>query len=150
KNLQLPENARLFALLNIAVADAVVLCWEAKYQHKRWRPITAIREEDPRWAPLLHTPPSPTYPSAHSAAAGAAAAVLAQFIGKDDVEVTVGSDGFPGTEQTYASFSQAAREAGKSRVYGGVQFESDNREGLALGKSVAEEVLRTQLLSEDV
>lgn len=159
RNLQLPETARLFALLNLAMADAGILCWESKYRFRLWRPITAIREADrddnpateadPTWVSLLDTPPFPGYTSGHSTFSGAAATVLTRVFGKEAVEVTVGSDGFPGMERTYKSFWQAAREAGLSRVYGGIHFECDNREGLALGQAIAEEVLRTQLQSED-
>jgi hypothetical protein len=155
----LPENARLFALLNIALADAGIVCWDAKFRYRYWRPITAIRsadrtsnldtKPDVRWLPLLNTPPFPSYTSGHSTFSGAGATVLAKFFGADDLEFTVGTDGIPGTQRSYKGFWAAAQEAGKSRVYGGIHYECDNREGLALGKAVAEEVCRTRLLSED-
>lgn len=158
KELTLPENARLFALLNIALADAAIVCWECKYRHRLWRPVTAIRQADkvenadvkadPKWSPLLATPPFPSYTSGHSTFSGAAAAVLVKYFGKE-VPFTVGSDGYPGLRREYAGFTDAAKEAGKSRIYGGIHFECDNRAGLALGKAVGEEVARTQLLPED-
>jgi hypothetical protein len=80
------ESARLFAALNVALADASIVCWDAKYIYKRWRPITAIRagdtdgnaatERDPNWTPLLHTPAFPEHTSGHSTFSGAAAVVL--------------------------------------------------------------------------
>ena len=127
------ENARLFALLNVAEADAGILCWDCKYACNFWRPITAIQnadldenpatENDAEWTPLLATPPFPEYTSGHSTFSSAAAAVLAAFFGTDVV-----------FSRSYASFSEAAAEAGMSRIYGGIHFVSANREGLASGR----------------
>jgi hypothetical protein len=156
KKLLLPENARLFALLNIALADAAVVCWDCKYHFKLWRPVTAIREADrdgnpdtageAGWQPLLNTPPFPSYTSGHSTFSGAAATILEKFFGSDDMDFSVGSDGFPGQRRVFKGFAQAAREAGMSRIYGGIHYECDNREGLAMGKAVALEVFRTRLV----
>jgi hypothetical protein len=153
--LTLAENARLFALLNIALADAGIVCWDCKYHFRLWRPVTAIREadrdgnpdthRDARWESLLITPPFPSYTSGHSTFSGAASTILAKFFGTDAVAFTVESDGIPGTRRSYRGFGHAAREAGLSRIYGGIHYECDNREGLALGRAVAEEVYRTQL-----
>lgn len=145
-----PENARLFALLNVALADAAILCWECKYRYRLYRPVTAVRLDpvapDRRWLPLLDTPPFPSYTSGHSTFSGAAATILARYFGADGVEFTVGSDGLPGTDRSFQGFWEAATEAGRSRVYGGIHYECDNREGLALGKAIALEVWRTRLL----
>ncbi len=155
----LAENARLFAVLNLAIADAGIACWDAKYAYNFWRPITAIREADldgndlteadPTWAPLLKTPNFPTYTSGHSTFSGAAATVLAAFFG-DDVSFTMESDGHEGfTERplastitrSFTSFSQAALEAAKSREYGGIHFSFDDNvgydAGIAIGAYVA-------------
>jgi hypothetical protein len=155
----LPENARLFALLNIALADAGIACWDCKFRFCYWRPITAIRsadrtsnldtKADARWLPLLHTPPFPSYTSGHSTFSGAGAAILAKFFGTDEVKFGITSDSIPGTVRSYSSFWEAALEAGRSRIYGGIHYECDNRAGLAVGKAVAEEVFRTRLLPED-
>ena len=68
------ENARLFALLNVALADAGIACWDSKYHYSFWRPVQAIRADtDPDWLPLLPTPPFPSYASGHSTFSGAAA-----------------------------------------------------------------------------
>jgi hypothetical protein len=124
----LEENARLFALLNIAEADAAIVSWDCKYQFNYWRPITAIRngdldppvetEKDATWTPLLVTPPFPEYTSGHSTFSGAAAAVLASFFGGDDMPFTTESDDVPGVVRSFSSFSSAAQEAGLSRIYG--------------------------------
>src|SRR5206468_11380532 len=104
-DLSLLEKARLLALMNLAEADAVLCCWEAKYLYVFWRPITAIQNADldPNpstigdltWTPLLITPAHPEYPSGHSTASGAASAILAAFFG-DDNEFSVTSELTPG------------------------------------------------------
>ena len=97
----LEENARLFAALNIAIADAVISCWDAKYEYSFWRPVTGIREAandgnpdtaaDAAWTPLISTPAHPSYTSGHSSVSGAAAAVLADFFGTDNISFTLPS-----------------------------------------------------------
>jgi hypothetical protein len=143
--LSVHENARLFALLNAALADAAIVCWDMKFSCNLWRPITAIQEadtdgndrttRDPNWRPLLDTPPFPSCTSGHSTFSGAAAQLLASFFGRDDVQFTDNS-GTQGASRTYNSFSQAAEEAGRSRIYGGIHFEFDNQGGLRSGREV--------------
>ncbi len=139
----LEENARLFALLNIAEADAGIIAWDCKYAFNFWRPVTAIRaadtdgnpdtSPDPAWTPLLVTPPFPEYISGHSTFSGAAAAVLAAFYGTDDIIFTTMSEDPPGQARSFAAFSAAALEAGMSRIYGGIHFMSANLSGLECG-----------------
>lgn len=152
----LAENARLFALLNITLADAAICCWDTKYHYGYWRPVLAIRhadvdgnpetQPDPSWTPLLVTPPFPSYTSGHSTFSGAAAAVLAYFFGSDDICFTSDSDGLPGVRRSFRSFSSAAAEAGMSRIYGGIHWNFDNVEGLAAGRALADYVARHFLL----
>jgi hypothetical protein len=144
------ENARLFAVLNVALADAAIACWECKYSYDLWRPVTAIRAADrlenpalaadTGWTSLLTTPPFPSYTSGHSTFSAAAAAALANFFGRDDVRFATTSDGLPGVTRSFAGFAAAAREAGLSRIYGGIHWNFDNREGLACGKKVGDYV----------
>jgi membrane-associated phospholipid phosphatase len=139
----LAENARLFALLNIALADAAIVSWDSKYVYNYWRPITAIRLADsdgnaktapyPVWSPLLETPPFPEYTSGHSTFSGAAAVTLALFYGRDRIPFSVGSDDLPGVYRFYGGFWEAAAESGMSRIYGGIHFMSANRHGLLTG-----------------
>ena len=150
KNYTLAQNARLFALLNIAMADAGVATWEAKYQYHFWRPVTAIArateddnpatEPESDWTSLVLNPPFPEYVSGHSAFSSAAAAMLADFFG-DDIDFTAGSDGLPGVQRSFTSFSAAAGESGISRIYGGIHYSFSNRDGLKLGRDVAHFVL---------
>jgi hypothetical protein len=155
RGLSLAENARLFALLNLALADAAVVCWDGKFHHGFWRPVQAIREADrdgnpdtdpdPLWGPLLPTPPFPAYPSGHSTFSGAAAAVLAEFFGTDAVPFVSTSDALPGVTRSFGSFRAAAEEAGMSRIYGGIHWPFDNTEGLKCGREVGEYVARNLL-----
>ena len=150
------ETARTFALLNIAMADAGIASWDAKYHYDMWRPIDAIRQadqdgnagttSDASWIPLLKTPPFSTYTSGHSTFSGAASAVLTSLYG-NQLAFDSQSDGHLAAEQRpldpsqiatrhFASFSQAAEEAGLSRIYGGIHFNFDNTAGLDLGHQV--------------
>jgi hypothetical protein len=150
RGLPLVETARLFALLNLALADAGIACWDAKYAYDWWRPVTAIRaadtdgnpatEPDPAWTPLISTPPFPDHVSGHSTFSAAAAAVLAAFHGGDEFAFTLRSDGLFGVTRSYGRFSEAAAEAGISRIYGGIHYHSANVDGQALGRAVGEYV----------
>jgi membrane-associated phospholipid phosphatase len=144
-------NARLFALLDVAVADAGIVAWDAKYTYNLWRPVTVIHAAaddgnpgttpDPSWQPLLVTPPFPSYISGHSTFSGAASTVLDALFGSDRA-VTVLPDPSVGLPpRQFASFDQAAEEAGISRIYGGIHFSSDNIDGLAAGRNVGRYIL---------
>ncbi len=156
------DNARLFAQLNVALADAAIVVWDAKFSSEFWRPITAIQQADldgndattadPTWSPLLITPPFPEYVSGHSTFSGAAAAVLTSVFG-DDVGFTSASPGFlingQPAQRTFASFEEAANEAGRSRIFGGIHFQEANQDGLAAGHALANFVLDTFNASAD-
>lgn len=144
------DTARLFALLNIAMADAAISVWDAKYVYNFWRPVTAIQEADtdgnpltdadPDWLPLLNTPAFPEYVSGHSAFSAAAVVVLAAAYGTDNVPFTVGSDSVPGVMRTYASLAVCAEEIAMSRIYGGIHFYSADVHGLEAGRQIGEYV----------
>jgi membrane-associated phospholipid phosphatase len=150
------RSARLMALLSLAQADAAVVCWEGKYRHNFWRPITAIRRAgedanagttaEPEWDSWLIAPNFPEYPSGHSTFSMAAAEVIAGFYGTDAVSFSATSDSAPGERRYYDSLRGCAEEVGLSRIYGGIHFEFANREGKRSGALVAQEVSRHQLL----
>jgi len=152
--LGLLEHARLFALLNIALADAGTSVFEAKYTYRFWRPVTAIRNADiddndrtsvdPAWSPFLPTPPHPEYPAAHGAIQGAAARVMTWFYGPHHAFETT-SPTVPGVVRRYASFDDFADEGFVARIYGGMHFRTACVRGTALGSTVAEYVLRHAL-----
>jgi hypothetical protein len=147
--LSLLQTARLFAHLNIAEADAAIVCWEAKYDYNFWRPVTAIRNgdtdgndqtvADPTWEPLLITPPFPDHTSGHSTFSGAASAILAAYFGSDRAFSTQGDSGL--VTRSFTSFEQAAEEAGMSRIFGGIHYQSANQLGLSSGREIAAHVL---------
>jgi hypothetical protein len=144
----LEQNARLFALLNIAMADAAICAWDAKYTFHNWRPVTAIRnaetdgnpatDPDIAWNSFIVTPPFPDYVSGHSTFSASAATVLALFYGTDHIGFSTGSDFLPGVIRDFDSFSAAAGEAAVSRVYGGIHFRFASEDGLQAGISIGE------------
>src|SRR5262249_43932273 len=144
-DLTLAENARLFAQLNVANADAFIAIYDAKYTYNYWRPVTAIRAADtdgnpdtvpdPTWTPLIVTPNHPSYVSAHAAQSRAAAEALAAFFGTDHVCFTAT---WPVADQpvdrSFKKFTDAAKEAGKSRIYAGIHWSFDVAAGENLGR----------------
>jgi hypothetical protein len=149
QNNTLIQDARLFALLNVALADAGICAWDMKRDYGLWRPITAIQQAntdgnpntiaDPNWEPLLSTPPFPTYVSGHSTFGAAAAVILKDFFGQD-IPFTATSDDLPGVERFFSTFWDAAEENGESRIYGGIHFDFDNLVGLTAGAQVGDMV----------
>jgi hypothetical protein len=133
--------------LGVGLADAFIGCWHAKFEYDLLRPVTYIRKLiDPKFEPLLITPPFPEYPSGHSVQSGAAAAVLSAAFGQsfaftDNTHVR---DGF--APRRFASFDAAANEAGISRLYGGIHFRSAIDHGLAQGRCIGQHAvaLRTR------
>ena len=141
--------ARAFALVNFAIADGYIAGFQAKYQFRFWRPVTAIRAAgddgnprtagDPAWQPFLVTPPVPDYPSTHTVAGAAAAAVLSALFG-DKVAYDTTSLTLPGVTRHYTGFSAAARENGLSRIYAGIHFQHAVKDGRKQGRSIGHAV----------
>ena len=133
--------------MNVALADAVIAHFDAKYTFNRWRPITAIQladqtgnpdtAADPGWLPLNNTPPNPSFVSGHGAVSGAASTVLANFFGTDKVGFSLASEDLKGVTHSFSTFSAAAIEAENSVVWGGIHFRFDVTTGHALGQDVA-------------
>src|SRR6184192_3812689 len=136
----LEQNARLFALLNIAMGDAAICAWDAKYEFHFWRPVTAINFAEPElnWMSFIVTPPFPDYVSGHSTFSGAAATVLASFYGTEELPFTTGSDFLPGVYRSFPTCLAAAEEAAVSRLYGGIHLRSANEDGLQAGISIGD------------
>jgi hypothetical protein len=141
------EQARLFALVNAAMADGFIAGADTRYHYNVWRPITAIRAgdtdgndatvADPTWESYVNTPALPDYPSTHSVLGAAAAAVLIRFFETDQVTFTmISGPPFAGITRSFTSLSQAARENAESRVLGGIHFRSACEGGLALGEQI--------------
>ena len=133
RGLTAAEAARIFMLTAVAQADAFIASWGYKYVYNTIRPRTYIRRlMDPAWEPLIPTPPFPEYPSGHSTQSQAAAATLIAELGDLTFEDSSGLAIGTGVG-TFPSFSAAAQEAGMSRLYAGIHFESGNLGGRALG-----------------
>jgi PAP2 superfamily len=129
--------AETFAKVGIAVNDAFIACWHAKYRYNLLRPVSYLRANvDAGWLPLLTTPPFPEYPSGHSVQSGAAFHVLADLFGDDHrfVDHTHDDRGLPA--RRFTSFTAAADEAGISRLYGGIHFRAAIELGLTQGRSI--------------
>jgi hypothetical protein len=144
------QNARLLARLNVAIADATIACFDAKYTYVFWRPVTAIplaatdgnpkTTDDAAWMPLFASPAHPEYPSAHSCLSGAATGVLADRFG-EKTHFSMESDQMPGVVRSFKSFAAALEEVKNARIVAGIHFRSATDDGGTVGASVAEYVL---------
>jgi PAP2 superfamily len=147
-DLSLADNARLYAQVSVANADAFIASFDTKYAYNFWRPVTAIpaadtdgnpaTAPDPTWMPLINTPNHPSYASNHSSQSRAAAEALAAFFGTDQVSftATVGT-----VERSFNKFSDAAKEAGKSRIFAGIHWSFDCAAGESIGRKVGQYVV---------
>ena len=151
----LSQNARLFALIEMAVADSYIAVFDAKYTYNFWRPITAIRNGDidgndattgdAGWEPLVDTPLHPEYPCAHCINSGAARAVLESEFGKGPNPLTMTSATAPGVEHKWASIQEYADEVSLARIYGGIHYRNSTVVGKAMGKQIGELALQNYL-----
>ena len=156
------DQARLYAIVNLAAADAAISCWNDKYYWNFWRPRAAIREAgtdgnpatvpDPNWeslfapatqtTPPLGTPPFPDHPSGHSCLSGAVANAFADFFGRDKVEFDIVSgrslNGVPIPKRHFERFSDAVEEVVGARVWGGIHFRTADEQGAKMGKQIAQ------------
>jgi hypothetical protein len=138
----LAEAAHGYALASLGHYDAFIASWQTKYEHNLLRPQTYIRRHiDPDFRPLLGTPQFPAYVSGHSTVSGAADVLMTAAFGSgpvvDDTKVRRGY-----LPRHYASFTEAANEAGMSRLYGGIHYDFDNDDGLDVGRCVGQKALQ--------
>ncbi len=144
ENADLATSAESFAKLGMAVHDAFISCWKAKYIYNLIRPITVVHEHvDPSFSIPLPTPPFPEYTSGHSVQSGAAAKVLTDLFGDNyaftDVTQVFRSD-IDGSARSFSSFYAFADEAAISRLYGGIHYRKAIDEGIAQGLGVGENI----------
>jgi len=150
------KSARVLALVNFAIADSFIACFDAKYQFRFWRPSSAIQradedgnpltDQDADWKPLFSAPPYlvppiPDYPSNHTAVGAAAAEVLARFFG-DRVRFSTTSTSLPGVTRSFRSFTDAAVENGLSRAYAGIHFLRAVADGYWQGRGIGRTIAR--------
>lgn len=149
QQLDLGDSARLFALVQVASADAVITAWNTKAHYVFWRPITAIREGDndgnPRtagdqaWLPFIDTPPYPDYTSGANNVTAATMQTLKRFFGSDKMPFTLGAvvGGVTHTRD-YTRFSDVERDVVDVRIYQGIHFRTADAVGRRQGKHVAD------------
>jgi hypothetical protein len=160
-SLDLSDSARLFALLDLSAADAVITAWNDKYYWRFWRPLAAIRHADidgnpattadPSWTPLfdptlspviggigpaLITPPYPEHPSGATTYASASMAAFAAFFGTDDMTFYATSGRFPGEQRVFRHFSDLTSEVVEARIWAGIHFRTADLQAAALGHDV--------------
>jgi len=151
----LSENARIFALLGMAICDASIAAYDTKYHYNTWRPLTAIwgggldgnhkTDLDAGWFPLLATPAFPSYPSAHATLSGAARAVLERAFGKHDLSITLSNPRLPGVVLNYTEWMQICDDIDDARVYGGIHFRFEQKAGAHQGQEVGKYILECHL-----
>ena len=151
----LSENARAFALINMALSDGAVTTFFNKYHYNFWRPETAIRagdtdgnrktDPDPNWVPFIPAPCFPSYPSAHGTLSGAGAEVMRRLYGEAGHAITLSNPAVPGIVLHYGSFGQITDDISDARVYGGIHFRTDQDAGARLGRAVGTVVYQNNL-----
>ena len=150
------QHARLFGLLNAAMADGYIAGADTRYLYNFWRPVTAIRAGDsdgndatagdPTWETFMNTPALPDYPSTHSVLGGAAAVVMSRFFGTDQLSFTMTSGPpFAGITRSFTGFSQAQEENGDSRVYSGIHFRTSTVAGITQGEQIGRQAFAQYL-----
>jgi hypothetical protein len=152
------DAARLFAMLSTASSDALIGCWDSKYNYAFWRPVTAIRvgggnphlEADPDWIGLVITPNHPEYPAAHGCFSGTVVATLQAYFGTDEFSFRMTS---PAPDlirpvRQYDRFSQALEDALLARIYGGMHYRNSTEYGSELGQQVARQMLENFFLPQ--
>ncbi len=170
----LVQNARLYALANMAMADAGIVSWQSKFQYDLFRPITAAQESaalaainpgigavSSSWTPFgapngipgsttmpnnaPFTPPFPSFTSGHASFGGALFSTLADFYGTDDMSFSLTSDNAPSVVESFTKFSDAAAQNGESRIYLGIHWQFDADIGVASGDMVGNDVFASAL-----
>jgi hypothetical protein len=141
------DNARLFALVNMAAVDAFIAVFDAKYAFNFWRPITAIRNgdidgndataPDPDWLPFVDTPLHPEYPCAHCISAGAVAAVLEDEFGAGRIDpIAVTSVTAPGVTHRWQHIADYVTEVNNARIWGGIHYRTSTEVGERMGRAI--------------
>jgi hypothetical protein len=141
--------AEAYARVGMAVADAFIGCWNAKFVYNLARPVTVIQEwMQPDWMPMVNTPPFPEFPSGHSVQTAAAAVVLADMFGDEYTFTDHTHDERDMVARTFTSFSAMAEETAMSRLYAGIHYRSAIELGLEQGYCIGEQVNALQFMRD--
>lgn len=149
------DRARLFALVSVATADAMIAVFDAKYAFNFWRPVTAIRNadqtgnastpRDPTWLPLADTPMHPEYPCAHCISSSAAATVLQALVGDSPGEITMTSASAPAVTRKWTRLQDYSDEVSSARIYAGFHYRFSTEVGKDMGRKIGELTVKTQM-----
>jgi len=161
KEMNVVDSARFMALFAVALTDAYVAVFDAKYHYEFWRPITAIRngeidgnpatEPDPTWQPIDNTPMHPEYPCAHCVESGAGVAVIEYLLGSTKIpEVAYTSPTAPGVTHRWTDLGAFAGEVVQARIWAGFHYRFSTRAGSELGRNVGRYVCETIMRPADV
>jgi hypothetical protein len=137
------DNARLLAVAGMAMDDALIAVFDAKYTYNFWRPVTAIRNTegdagDPGWIPFIDTPMHPEYPCAHCIVSSSLGAVLESEVGTGAVTLSSASSTAAGAVRTWNSVADFVQEVAVARIYDGVHYRNSTEVGTAMGRKVGE------------
>lgn len=148
RKLDIVNAARMFAAVDMSVADAIISVWHSKYVYPFWRPITAIQlaetdgspatPADPSWQPMLATPPYPDYVSGYSGLMGAFTRALRETLHTDKLQLTFTSTAVPNVTRFYDSEKAACQEVVDARVWLGIHFRTADVRGARMGQKVAD------------
>jgi hypothetical protein len=156
KELGLVDSARMFALIAVARADALIAVFDAKYHYEFWRPVTAIRngdidgnpatERDAAWQPIDATPMHPEYPCAHCISSGSLAGVVETVFGTAQIsEVSMTSPTAPGVFHHWANVRDYSNEVSEARIWAGFHYRSSTKVGQDMGYKIGEYVVKNYM-----
>ena len=161
KQMSVIDSARFMALFAVALTDAYIAVFDAKYHYEFWRPITAIRngdisgnpatELDATWQPIDNTPMHPEYPCAHCIQSGAAAAVIESVLGSADIpEVSVTSSTAPGVTHRWTNLGVFSDEISNARIWAGFHYRFSTRVGTDMGRQIGAHVVKSVMQPQPV
>ena len=161
KQMSVIDSARFMALFAVALTDAYIAVFDAKYHYEFWRPITAIRngdisanpatERDATWQPIDNTPMHPEYPCAHCIQSGAAVAVIESVLGSADIpEVSVTSSTAPGVTHRWTNLGVFSDEISNARIWAGFHYRFSTRVGTDMGRQIGAYVVKSVMQPQPV
>jgi hypothetical protein len=153
KKMSVGDSARLMALTSVALNDALIAVFDAKYHYNFWRPITAIRngdidgndatEREATWQPIENTPMHPEYPCAHCILSGSVSVVIKAVLGTGDIpEIAITSPTAPGVTHRWTNLAAFTDEVANARIWAGFHYRFSTRVGTDMGHQIGEYVVK--------